>query len=120
MNTTTKKEAMTNTAMEKEIDEIIINRLQYSRGHRVVGIQSTLLRDDIMDYVYSQLSQIKEEIEKLENNVAGSLAFSEKHSKEEVLSAILNNVTEIIDKHFERKPITLSHMEEKGQEEKHE
>jgi hypothetical protein len=34
--------------IENEIDDLIINNLQYTRGHRVVGIRSTNLRDELL------------------------------------------------------------------------
>lgn len=45
-------------------------------------------------------SNLKDELEELEYHIYGSLAWSEKHDKEKMLSAIANNLTQIIDKYF--------------------
>lgn len=53
-------------------------------------------------------NKLLRDLEELEQGVAMSLAWSDKHTKEEMLSAILNNVSEIIDKYWERKKIKIT------------
>ena len=50
---------------------------------------------------------LRDDLEELEQHIASALAWSDKHNKEEILSAILNHTRKIIDKHFGRKYIEL-------------
>lgn len=62
--------------LEEEIDQLIRDNLQYSRGHQVIGITSVILRDSIVELIKDREAETKKRTaEEIYEDVLYRLSF---------------------------------------------